>query len=131
MTQEIFDNIVNMFKKRYIFLENVKQCSPLQQVLYQELKEDAKNLDLKDIEYYQPYHLKIDWNYLINLDKEIVLYFDSINPDWSKKYHEQDYSIRTISTIDIFVYFQSYVKNLMNEEYIECKNIKEKIFVSY
>ena len=32
---------------------------------------------------------------------------------------------------DIFIDFKEYVGNLMDEKYIECQQIKDKIFTSY
>jgi len=123
MTQEVFDNIVEMFKKRYNLMQDIKQLrASYKQVLQkslEELTEDSRNDDIKNIEYYD-FSYSIDRMkkcsdlYVIRyeLEQNIMSYFGD-----NKK--------------EMFIDFESYIKNLMTEEYLECKNIKEEIFISY
>jgi hypothetical protein len=126
MTQENFDNIVEMFKKRYILSNNNPDDS------YKEAEEQIELLKIGIVieNYKSPWSWMLD---LIKINKDIILYFDGINEDWCKKYHEDRINFSKEPTIfpDIYKDFNLYVDNLMSENYIECIKIKEKIFNSY
>ena len=104
-------------------MQDIKQLrASYKQVLQkslEELTEDSRNDDIKNIEYYD-FSYSIDRMkkcsdlYVIRyeLEQNIMSYFGD-----NKK--------------EMFIDFESYIKNLMTEEYLECKNIKEEIFISY
>lgn len=124
MNKELFNNIVVLFKKRYDIL-NKKNSDFLS------TEELVEMLELGiDVEYKNPF----SWmNDLFEINKNIICYFDSINEEWCKKYHNDRNNFPTESTPypNIFLDFIKYVQKLNNEQYIECQEIKDKIFTFY
>jgi len=122
MNKENFDEIVEEFKKLYA-LKLKAQADPnysLEKVL--ELLE--LGIEHDRITYY-------------NFIRTIIPKLDSMNINWCKKYHDDVEFLRVNHPTEgakfpeIFVDFKDYVDLLMNEKYIECQEIKDKIFTSY
>jgi len=126
MTQEIFDDTVKLFKKRFNILEKRHTAPQKAEDQLERLK-----MGIVEEEYDNPWNWMLEY---VQIEKDIVSYFDSINEEWCKEFHEE----RKINSPDkntkhspIFVDFKVYVDNLINENYVECDKIRDKILTSY
>ena len=112
MTQKNFDNIVEMFKIKFNIINNNSPDNS-----YKKSIEQIELLKMGvEVEIESPWNWMSDF---FKIKKEITSYF-RIN------FPEEHSNIQSM-----FIDFQKYVKNLMNEDYSECKRIKDEIFISY
>jgi len=125
MNKEIFNEIVDMFKKRNHILTVKGTDMPSCEDQIEMLKMGVTNFD-----YRSPYTWMVEWH---KLDKEIIFKFNSINEEWCKKYYEDKVNFPKESTKFplIFCDFKDYVDKLVDEKYEECEKIKLKIFENY
>ena len=124
MTQEVFDEIVDMFEKRNSILDTKGS----------EIHSHENQLEMLkmgvDLNYKSPYMWMIKW---FKFDKEIISKFDSINEGWCEKYHNDRNNFPNESTKLplIFCDFKNYVEKLKKEKYEDCEEIKKNIFKNY
>jgi len=126
MTQEIFDNGVKLFKERYII-----KSSNSPENSYKKSQEQIEFLNMGlEVDTKNPWTWIIDF---FEMTKKIISYFDGINENWCKKYNEDriNFPDKPTDWPTIFIDFRDYVENLMNENYIECSKLKDRIFISY
>jgi len=124
MNIEIFDTVVNMFKNIDEILSHKDDINAEQEL--EDMIELAK-MGIKK-EFKNPYQFMI--NYFTCKD-DIIKYFDSINEEWSLKYHydrKQPSTDEGVKFPDIYIDFKNYVEKLNTEEYLECKKLRDKIF---
>jgi hypothetical protein len=121
MTQIIFDNVVELFKKRFNILININTAKEKSKDII-----DIINMDIV-VENKNPWDCMLKF---FEINNKIISYFDTINKEWCKKYHEEKIIFPGKPTPFplIFIDFQNYVEHLMNEEYLECEKIKNKIY---
>lgn len=127
MNKEFFDNIAEKFKKMYaIKLKSKVKPYSVKEIV--ELLEMGVELSKDE---YNPYAWVTEY---FSYQQNIILYLDSINEKWCEKYHDDRKIAKPDEIVylpNIFIDFKNYVESLMNEEYLECQKIKDKIFISY
>jgi len=120
---ETFQYIVQEFKKLHIILLKSKVCNK------NDLESRLKLLDL-GISSESGYEWMIE---LMDFNQKIIIYFDSINKEYCKKYHENrtNYPDKPTRLPDIYQDFKLYVLYLNEEKYENLENIRNNIFQKY
>lgn len=122
MTTELFNDIVSLFKERYLIINNGKsQDMSTEKIL------NMASMNLQ----YNPFNWMLD---LFKINDKIISKFSNVNIQWVDNYisikQKNDPSI-PLYFPDIFVDFKNYVDSLISEEYLKCNLIKDKIFNTY
>jgi len=117
----MFEQTVNKFKELYIIL--------LKSKVKNDLKSKLKLLELG---------IKCDSGYewmleLINFNKDIINYFDSIDKKYCKKYHtyRTNYPDMPTKLPEIYQDFKLYTTYLIEEKYESLENIRMDILNKY
>jgi len=123
MNEEIFQHIVEKFKLLHIILLKSKVCNK------NDMESKLKLLDL-GICVESGYEWMLE---LIKFNKDIIIYFDTYNKEYCKKYHEDrtKYPNKSTKLPDIYKDFKLYTLYLINEEYEKLENIRYDIFQKY
>lgn len=118
-----FEYIVEQFKKLHIILLKSKICNE------NCIQSKLKLLDL-GVNTASGYEWMIE---LIDFNKNIINYFDTLDKDYCKKYHEDRINYPNIPTKlpEIYVDFKLFVLYLVDEKYEKLDNMRLYILNKY
>lgn len=121
-SNKMFEQTVEKFKELYIILLKSKTSNT-------DLESKLKLLNL-GIHCDSGYEWMLE---LINFNKYIINYFDTINKDYCKKYHIEriEYPDKPTKLPDIYQDFKLYTTYLIEEKYENLENIRTIILNKY